>query len=200
MKLKKGNYIRFQYHDRLANSLLMVTWMSLTAFIIVAKSKLGISNMPIFEVLIFLTSLIGVKIVYKLKNINYSLMVLINNITEGLFVISLSYILYKYDIKYSGVVVYMVIIINSFTSYFENEAKQNIEHMELTNKRYKKYLKDIRRFSSMLQLVSGIIGSSLALIFLTYFKVNLITFTRIMLILNFISVIYSLYIWNKYLR
>jgi len=142
--------------------------------------------------------LISLKVVYSLKSINYSLIVLIRLATELVFII---FMLYNFrDMKIAGVSIYAIIMLKGVIGHFENESRQHIEHMVLTHVRYKSYLKEIRKFTSNIQIISGAIGSSLALIALTYLKVNLYTYTQIMLMLNVASIIYDIYVWNKFLR
>jgi len=194
------NYIRYGLKEQVSALLGTVTWMGLTTFMIVSKNSIGVNNIPIFELMIFVASLISVHATYKYAVVPYKLLVFIRLMVAVVFLVSLYYVLETYTVAEAGIVVYGVIIVNAGMSYFEGESKQYIEHEVLTKQVLKKYLKDIRELSNKLKLVGGAVGSSVAIVSLTYFGVDLIVYTKVILILNVIAVVYELYIWNKYLR
>jgi len=193
-------YIRYQYKKRVSKTLGVITWSSLTAFMLFAKNSLGINNVPIFELVIFVASLASVFVVYRVAVVPHRIMVLIDAIIEIIFLAVLYYSLYNFDIAVSAVIVYGVITINAVTSYFMGESKQEIEHNVLTRKVFKKHLKVIREIANKTELIGGAIGSSIALIALTYYKADIVDYAMVMLALNVLEIFYSLFIWNKYLR
>jgi len=102
--------------------------------------------------------------------------------------------------KMNGVIVYGIIIFKAFTRVFMSESEQYIEHKVLTKMIFKDHLKNIREITNKVTLIGGVIGNGIALVTVTYFNVDIITFTEIMLILNILEIFYTSYMWYKYLK
>jgi len=125
----------------------------------------------------------------------------INILLETVFLICLYYILLTSDnLTIAGVAVYGVIIFNAFTGPMENETMRHFEDKKLKHSLYKKHFRKLRKQYHLVGTIGAVIGSSIGLLFLTYFKVDLIEFTLIMLILNILTNVYDYYLWHKYLK
>jgi uncharacterized membrane protein YeaQ/YmgE (transglycosylase-associated protein family) len=64
----------------------------------------------------------------------------------------------------------------------------------------KVFLSKLRKKTSYLENIAGVIGSIVAILFVTVFKVDIYTFAIMMLIINVIQNVYDYYKWIKYLR
>jgi len=193
-------YLEYQKY-LIPNTILgMITWMSLSTFMLVAKNAIGTNNIPIFETIIFISALIGSSIAAK-RYMSYKISILSNILVEMIFLASLYYVLIYYNnLAIAGVVVYCVIIVNGILDTIVHEEARNIEDEFLKHSLYKKVLRKYRKYYRDVRLYGGVIGTSISLIALTYYQVDLLTFTKVMLILNVIETLYSFYLWNKYLR
>ena len=192
-------YLRYTKAELVSMFLGILTWTSLSTFMLIAKNAIGINNIPIFETLIFLAGIIAIRVSYSKKNWDYGLVVVINITIETIFLISLMYLLYFGTLAEAGIAVYSIIIINVITNKLKGVAGRDIEDIQLTSLHYKSYLRKIRKLSDNLVYIAGAIGTSIALIFITYIKMDIITFTKIMIVLNVIQNIYDYHIWYKYL-
>ena len=193
-------YLRYSRNAILSTFIGTMTWVSLATFMLVAKNEIGIKNIPIFEVMVFVSSLISTRYVYdlafKIKNT-----VLLNVTIETVFLIGLYYMLLNNTgLAAAGVAVYMVIISNAFTSPMMNESKRHFEDQSLTNHMYKRYIRKLRKKSHLMTTIGATIGSLIGLLFISYYKVDLKEFTMIMLILNVLQNLWDYYLWWKYLK
>lgn len=193
-------YLEYQKRIIVTQSLLgAIVWMALTTFVILAKSSIGIKNIPIFELLIFVASIVSSKIAYT-KLLSFSNAVKIDLIIESLFLISIYIILIKYNsLIYSGLAIYAIIIINSMLNVIKNERARDYEDLHLRKYTHKKFLKVIRLRDRNYQIIGGLLGTSIALITLNYIEIDIIDFALIMLILNVVQNVYEYYITYKYL-
>jgi len=192
-------YLKYLKAELLSMFLGILTWTSLSTFMLIAKNAIGVNNIPIFETLIFIAGIIAIRISYSRKNWNYSLIVFIDIIIKTMFLISLLYLLYFGTVAEAGLAVYTIIIINAVTNKLKGVASRDIEDIQLTSLHYKSYLRKIRKLSDNLVYIAGAIGTGIALVFITYIKMDIITFTKIMIVLNVIQNIYDYHIWYKYL-
>ena len=201
-KIKAQNrFIRYKFYSIYCIFLGMVTWSSLGTFMLVAKNDIGVTNIPIFEVMMFLAGLAGIQVAHaKIVSLRNSILMLI--IIETLFLVLL-YTLLKCEsgsLAMSGVLVYMTSIFNLFSSKIVGENIRIYEDEHLTTKASKWGLRKIRKKQGTMSLVGGGLGAMIALIFLTYFQVNLITFTMTMLVLNVVQNFFEYFLWYKFLK
>ncbi len=196
----KSKYMRYSEKSILSSFLGYITWMSLSAFMVNAKNEIGIDSIPIFEMLIFVSGILGVKIAYSKIDISIKTLVFINIISESVFLVSLYYLLLTSTMSNAGVSVYMIIILNAFVGLIISEKMRSEEDIVLTHTLYKGILKTIRKKNDNSRLIGGTIGTSIAVILLTYYEVELVSFTLVMLVLNIIQNIYDYYIWNVHLK
>lgn len=191
-------YCTYNRKVLLSNFLGCITWTSLSTFMLVSKNEIGINNIPIFETLIFIMGIVGVKLAHN--NISsYKLNIFINILLETIFLIVLYITLLDNNLSMAGVAVYSIIIINGITRTMEIESARRYEDKHLKSTYSKKFLNIMRTRSRYIDLIGGTVGASIALVALTYFKVNLIDFTMVMLVLNVMQNIYDYFIWQKYL-
>lgn len=196
----KNRFLRYQYISVWSMFLGAVTWTSLATFMIVTRNEIGLTNIPIFEVVIFIAGLLGVKIAHA-KLISLKISILITILMETLFLIVVySLLLDPVNLAGAGIAVYAIIIFNMLTNELVAENERRYEDKRITTKAGKWGLQKIRKKRSTLRLIGGGIGTSIALVFLTYLKTDLIIFTKVMLVLNVLQNIIDYYLWSKYLK
>jgi len=192
-------YLRYIKAELLSMFLGIMTWSALSTFMLIAKNAIGVDNIPIFETLIFVAGIVGIRISYSRKNWDYSILVVISISIVTIFLIALLYLLYFGTLAEAGIAIYAIIIANAVINTLKNVASRDIEDMELTSVHYKGYLRKIRKSADNLAHIAGAIGTGIALVIITYLKMDIITFTKIMIVLNVIQNIYDYHIWYKYL-
>ena len=177
-----------------------IVWVSLSTYMIINKSSIGIDNIPVFEVVLFVAGLASSRIatmnIFSFKTAMYSLVIM-----ETLFLIILFIAIYYNGISItSGIVLYMlIIIVNGFIGPIENEARRILEDKKLKKDSEKNYLRLIRGYERNWKMIGASIGSVVSLIFLSYLQMSLEMFTLIMLSLNILQNMYDLNLINKYL-
>ena len=195
----KSNYIKWTKKMVVADMLGLITWMSLSAFMVMSKNAIGSTNIPIFEMLIFTTGIVGVSLAHK-RCMTIKGSVLVRNIQETIFLIALFYILITTgDLALAGYSVYGVIITSSIVNMIADETIRSYEDTVFKSYSSIKFLKILRKRNKYLKLIAGAIGTSISVIFLTVAGVDIITFTLYVLILNVAQNVYEFYIWKKYL-
>jgi len=147
-------------------------------------------------VIIMVTGIMGTQIAH-LKIFTISLTKLIDILVETTFLVALSYQLYYGTIANAGVMVYGIIIMHKMYRDGLSEAKRVYEDKYV---RSKKMLKIFRKQVSLYLSISGTIGTLIGLIALTYYKVDLIEFTKIMMVFNITANIYDYYVYIVYVR
>lgn len=192
-------YIRYSRHKLVSDFLGVVVWTALTTFMLVAKNAVGVNNIPIFEVLIFMSGLIGITVAH-MNLLSFRLSMLCNIIIETVFLVILYYTLLTSSIAVSGIVVYCVIIVNVFIFKVIKETSRGYEDVSLTKQYHKQALKILRKKGDTLAMVGGVIGAGIGLVCLTYLKIDILIFTLYILVLNITQNMYDYYLWNKYLR
>jgi hypothetical protein len=167
---------------------------------IVAKGKIGVTNIPIFETTIFFLSIIGIRLAFN-TNIKLKTVIFIDITIESIFLVSLYIVLsISNDLAKAGLVVYGVIIAKAIIDEIILEVKRSYEDNNMTTASNLKMIKKLRKLKRTYSLIAGGLGSIISLIFLTYIKMNLHTFVIIMLSLNVAQNIYDYYILHRYLR
>ena len=193
-------YLKYLKRSLLSVFVGHIVWVSLSTYMIINKSSIGLDNIPVFEVVLFIAGLAGSRIatmnVISFKTAMYSLVIM-----ETLFLIILFIAIYYNGISItSGIVLYMlIIIVNGFISPIENEARRILEDKKLKKDSEKNYLRLIRGYERNWKMIGASIGSIVSLIFLSYLQMSLEMFTLIMLSLNILQNMYDLNLINKYL-
>jgi len=194
----KGNYVKWSKRMIVADMLGIITWMSLSAFMLMSKNAIGNSNIPIFEMLILVAGIVGVSLAHK-KCMTIKYGVLARNIQETIFLVSLFYILITTgDLALAGYSVYGVIISSSIVNMITDETIRSYEDVAFKSYASRKFLKVLRKRNKYLRLLAGAIGTSVSVIFLTVAGVDIVTFTLCMLVLNVAQNVYEFVVWKKY--
>lgn len=193
-------YLEYQRRIIITSSLVGCTcWMALSTFFVMAKSNMGIENIPIFELIMFVASMAGSRVAYT-NVLSFSQSVKLDLFIETIFLIAIYVALIKYNsLMHAGLAIYGVMIVNSFLRLIKQERARNYEDKELKRDTHKKFLKAIRSKDRAYDTIGGVVGTSIALVCLNYLQIDLIKFAMIMLILNVIQNIYEYYITYKYL-
>ncbi len=198
--MKRTKYVKWSKAMIISDLLGTTTWMSLTTFMVLAKNAMGVSIIPIFELLIFMTALIGIKIAHS-KWVTLKGGQLASITQETIFLIALYIsLIYTNNLAIAGYIVYGVIIGSSVIHKITGETSRTYEQKEFSTYSGNKALKLIRKASDLTRTIGGAIGSSIAVISISVLHINIITFTMTMLILNVIQNMYDYYLWNKYLK
>jgi len=175
-----------------------IVWTSLSTFILLAKNSIGETNIPVFELIIFISALIGVKIAHT--NIKYSKTIVYDIFIETIFLIAIYISLYNSSLYYAGVSVYIVIIINGMSKTINSESARRYEDNILNKYKHKIILSKLRKKIQSYNTIAGMIGTSIAAICITILHIDIILFTKVMLILNIIQNLLDYYLWYKYLK
>ena len=197
--ITKEAYIRYVKASMFSSFIGCVVWVSLGTFMLMAKNSIGINNIPIFEAVVFISHLLGIVYVYRTQH-NLKDVILLSLIVETLFLISIYIALIYYNIAFAGVAVYMVIMVNAYTNLLTRETKRTTEDKVLKSQTSKRLLRILRKKLIVIESVAGAIGTLIALIVITYYNVDILIFTKIILLLNVLSNLYDYYVWNKYLN
>lgn len=193
-------YLKYLKKSLLSTFVGHIVWISLSTYVVINKSTIGIDNIPIFEVILFLAGLISSRIatmnIFSFKIAMYS-----SALVETLFLLILSIAIYYNGVSImSGVILYLLIIaMNGFISPIESESRRILEDKKLKKDSEKNYLRIIRGYERNWRMIGASIGSILSLIFLSYLEIRLEIFTLAMLGLNILQNMYDLKLINKYL-
>ncbi len=193
-------YLKYLKKSLLSTFIGHIVWISLSTYVVINKSAIGIDNIPIFEVILFLTGLVSSRIatmnIFSFKTAMYSSVAV-----ETIFLLILSIAIYHNGISImSGVILYLLIItLNGFISPIESESRRVLEDKKLKKDSEKNYLRIIRGYERNWRMIGASIGSILSLIFLSYLEISLEIFTLAMLSLNILQNMYDLKLINKYL-
>ncbi len=197
---KRKTYVAWSKRKIISDTMGVMTWMSLTTFMILAKNALGVEVIPIFEVVIFISLLIGIMLAHsKMATISGSLILLLLQETVFLIVLTVILVTTK-NLTLAGYAVYMVMIVNALILKILNETTRTYEQRVFKTAAANGVLKIIRKRGDLMRTIGGAIGSAVAVIMISIIKTDIIVFTLIMLVLNIAQNIYDYYIWNKYIR
>lgn len=194
------NYLKYIKKSLISIFIGHIVWVSLSTYMVINKGTIGIDNIPVFEVVLFIAGLISSRIatmnIFSFKTAAYLLV-----LSEALLLIVLLAAIYYNGISVtSGVALYVLIIITSgLIGPVEEEAKRIFEDKRLKKDSEKNYLRIIRGYERNWKMIGASIGSIISLIFLSYFQVSLETFTIAMVSLNILQNMYDLKLINKYL-
>lgn len=193
-------YLKYLKKSLLSTFIGHIVWVSLSTYVVINKSTIGIDNIPIFEVILFLTGLASSRIatmnIFSFKTAMYLLVFM-----ETLFLLMLLTAIYYNGVSViSGIVLYLLIIsVNGFLGPIESESRRVLEDKKLKKDSEKNYLRIIRGYERNWRMIGASIGSILSLIFLSYLEIRLEVFTLTMLSLNILQNMYDLKLINKYL-
>ena len=193
-------YLKYLKRSLLSVFVGHIVWVSLSTYTIINKSSIGLDNIPVFEVVLFIAGLAGSRIatmnVFSFKTAMYSLV-----LSETIFLITLFIAIHYNGISItSGIVLYLlIIVVNGFISPIENEARRILEDKKLKKDSEKNYLRLIRGYERNWKMIGASIGSIVSLVILSYLQVSLVMLTFIMLSLNILQNMYDYNLINKYL-
>lgn len=193
-------YLKYLKKSLLSTFIGHIVWVSLSTYVVINKSTIGIDNIPIFEVILFLTGLASSRIatmnIFSFKTAMYLLVFM-----ETLFLLMLLTAIYYNGVSViSGIVLYLLIIsVNGFLGPIESESRRVLEDKKLKKDSEKNYLRIIRGYERNWRMIGASIGSIISLIFLSYLEIRLEVFTLAMLSLNILQNMYDLKLINKYL-
>ena len=193
-------YLKYLKRSLLSVFVGHIVWVSLSTYMIINKSSIGLDNIPVFEVVLFIAGLASSRIatmnIFSFKTAMYSLVIM-----ETLFLIVLFMAIYYNGISItSGIVLYLLrIVVNGFIGPIENESRRILEDKKLKKDSEKNYLRLIRGYERNWKMIGASIGSIVSLVFLSYLQVSLEIFTLVMLSLNILQNMYDLNLINKYL-
>ena len=191
-------YTKYLRKDLVNVYLGTVTWTSLTSFMLVAKSELGINNITIMETIFFFIGIVGVKLA-KENFFSLKTNIMIDNIAETIFLLFMLYTLYIGNIIYTALAVYGIMFFNVISRRVIKESIRRYEDKNMSKRQAKRFLEILRAKSGYVGLMGGICGTLIALFAINYLEIELITFAKIMIMLNVIENIYVYYIASKYL-
>lgn len=199
MEYYKSNYIKWLRLMIIVDTSGMILWISLASFIILTKNAIGINNIPIFEMLVFLTGLIGVYLAHhKISTLKGS--IFYQNTTEIVFNIAvLSILISTGDLTVSGWFIYCIIISNEIAHQITSESIRSYEDNYINTASGKRLLKKLRKRRETSLVVGGAVGSVLGVIALTWLKIDIIDYAIVILSLNIMQNTYSHLLWVKYL-
>ena len=198
--MHKTKYIAWSRAMILSNILSIITWTSLTSFMLMAKNSIGIEVIPIFEMLIFTVALVGIKVAHSkwvsLKGGLLSVMV-----QESIFLIALYItLLSTNNLAYAGYIVYGVIMGSAVLHKISDETRRSYEQAVFNTPGSNKVLKHLRKVGDLTTTIGGAIGTGVAVVCISILHINIINFTLVMLILNIVQNLYEYYLWFKYIR
>ena len=125
-------YLKYLKKSLLSTFVGHIVWISLSTYVVINKSTIGIDNIPIFEVILFLTGLASSRIatmnIFSFKTAMYSSVAV-----ETMFLLILSIAIYYNGISImSGVILYLLIItLNGFINPIESESRRVLEDKKL---------------------------------------------------------------------
>lgn len=194
----KENYIKYVKYEIISMSLNTFIWMALATFSIVSIGLLGTASITIFELLIFVFSLLGTHIAFKSSG-SFRMFTIFEIILETIFLLSILYLIYI-DSEYLAVAIYLVAIVGKLVRPAIAEKGRKFEDKELKKQSNKRLLSLIRKRDGYLCDIFGILGGLTAVVFLSIVEVDLNTFAALMLFLNVIQNMFDYAKWIKYLK
>lgn len=193
-------YLRFRYYDIISTFLGCTIWFSLSSYVVIAKSKLGIDLINILEAVSMMVTLVGIKYGFELVGkLTLSKIVLVDIIIETLFIMLFVYLVII-DSDKVGLSIYLIIMLGRFINPFKKEKERYVEDHNLTNIKYKLRLSDIRKKSSYVETIGGVIGISFTLVFINVLNADIKTFVLSLMCLSILQNTYDYLKWIKYLK
>lgn len=193
-------YIRFRYYDIISTFLGCTIWFSLSSYVVIAKSKLGIDLINILEAISMMVTLVGIKYGFELVGkLSLSKIVLLDIIIESMFITLFMYLVII-DSDKVGLSIYLIIMLGRFINPFKKEKERYIEDHNLVNLKYKTRLSDIRKKSNYVETVGGVIGICFTLLFINVLGIEIKTFVLSLMCLSIIQNTYDYYKWVMYLK
>lgn len=114
-------YLKYLKKSLLSTFIGHIVWVSLSTYVVINKSTIGIDNIPIFEVILFLTGLASSRIatmnIFSFKTAMYLLVFM-----ETLFLLMLLTAIYYNGVSViSGIVLYLLIILIENSILMQNK-------------------------------------------------------------------------------
>lgn len=202
-KFKKGFKLErdyFKYRKYLVSSITLgaLVWVSLTAFVVLAKHNMGLENIPVLEAIIFIAGIAGTRIAFSSKS-KLRTYIFLDLASESIFIIMLLGLIFLNPEK-TGIALYMVFITSALLRPVVNEKMRNFEDKMLIYKGHKRLLSKFRKQEKYGLLTGGMIGAMISVLAVSILGMSLEVFTTIMLVGNIIQNIADYYFWNKYVR
>jgi len=198
-RMNRVKYLRWKYKGVISLGVGMMTWASLSAFTIMSKNAIGMNSIPIFEALIFISGVAGLRFAFR-EGISIRIITIVDIAVDTVFLSSVLWAVISNDIANAGVAIYAVIMFKAFSTVMEDEAIRHYEDFQLSHRLFKVKLKETRKLYDNAKLYSGLIGAGMSALCISYYHVDIITFAKVMLSLSLLQNGYDYYIWNKYLR
>ena len=193
-------YLRFRYYDIVSTFLGCTIWFALSSYVVLAKSKLGLDLINILEAISMMVTLVGIKYGFELVGkLTLSKIVLVDIIIETLFITLFIYLVII-DSDKVGLSIYLISMLGRFINPFKKEKERYVEDHNLTNVRYKLRLADIRKKSSYVETIGGVIGISFTLVFINVLNVDIKSFVLSLMCLSILQNTYDYLKWIKYLK
>ena len=196
--MKKTKYIKYQRYELISIFLSVSVWVSLGTFCIVTKSNLSLDLITYMEAAIFITAILGIHIAFK-KVGSYSLFILLNVITETMFLICILILTY-YKSEYIALSIYAIIILSRLINPVVSEKARNIEDLHFKKNSEKQILANLRMKDGYIDNIAGVLGSLIAILAISILKIDIYTFAIYMLIINIIQNIFDYYKWFVFLK
>jgi len=198
--VSKNNYKKFIKSMVFSDFLGIMVWMSLTTFSLNSRNLVGVNNIPVLELIMALTAIIGVKIAHS-KFTNMKIAQVLTILVQTIFLAVLMFVLVvKSDLLLAGYAMYSIIIVNTITKRITTESFRRYEQVTFNTEISSKFLTGIRNRTATFSLIGAAIGSIIAVIFITFMKISLIDFTICMIIFNILQNGYDYALWFKYLK
>lgn len=194
------DYIGY-YRKTILNTLIgCMVWSGLSTYVIISKGQLGENNIPIFESIIFLISIATSRYIAK-NRINYATACILDISLDFVCLVTIFVITILNGVgPESAIGLYVLIIItNGITGILTQEAERDLEDRTMKSESAKRFLKLGRGWHRDYRLYGLAIGSSISLILLTYFHMDLKIYALLLLGLNILQVVYDGYLVKRYL-
>ena len=159
-------------------------WNALATFTLTAKAQIGIENLPVFDIAIFMAGLIAVKMAYGNKKLSLKTIEFVDNGIESVFIIALlTMTAMGTELSYMGMTVLAVVFLSTFLKEMRTEVTRSYEIRKYTLFQ-EEALKLVRKIIANNKLIGGGLGSVVALVCLKYLQMDLNTFATILLMVN----------------
>ena len=198
MQINKLKYIKYQRYELISIFLSVSVWISLSTFAIVSKAKLSLDIITFMEAVIFTASFLGVHLAFR-KCGTYSIYVLLNIITETIFLICILILTYDKS-EYIALSIYTVVVLSRVINPVVGEKARNIEDTYFKKNKEKLLLSNLRMKDGYVERIGGVLGSLLAILVISILNIDIYTFAIYMLMINIVQNMFDYYKWLKFLR
>ena len=191
-------YLKYVRASNINTAIHTVFWVATSVVVVMGKSAIGSDSLPIFQMLVWIAGIIGARLVLT-RMATKKIVIMIDNIRDLLILLYIVYQLVYGDMISVGIGIFVIIISGELFSPVISEWRRYIEDTRYTKPSHKKILVKLRTNYRYTSTIAGAIGSGIALVALTYFKVELQHYGALMLALELLVVMYDMRIYYKYL-